>query len=224
MKHSAQDCQLDVGLILDDQGGPEAAALEKELLSSPSYRKHLVSIDCVVVTDATRELRDMIPYKKNTTFPSTKHFSVTTNGKPRPRFFTFNINVVVHNFPNLTELSLIDGPPLKKLGSLFSPCLGIDIIWKDMSGAVVGDDDMQLILKNLIGLQKLVIRANMKYITDSGFTGFSMQYCKRLSNLPTVEILEKYNAVEHVYRDGVSFANLPSIFIAKCQYKEYIGV
>lgn len=209
MEQCPDACALQVGLILDDQGGFEAANLEKELLSSELYRRNLVSIEAVVYTDATRELRDMIPYQKKVTFPGMQSFSVTTNGVSRPRFFTFNINVVVHNFPNLTELSLVDGPPLR-VGSLFSSCRAVDSVWKDMSGAVVCDDDIQLILKNLTKLVKLVIRANMKYVTDSGFTGFSIQYCRRWPKFGVLRA-ETRQKLEHLHRDGVSFGSLQSI-------------
>lgn len=119
-------------------------------------------------TNSVRELRDILPYKRSVTYPSLTSLKVTTAGEIRPRFFTFNLNVLIHNFPNLTSLEILDGPGhcCRARAGLFSSCgLSPDAVWKDMSSAVVGDDEIQLIIKSLIQVCKKYLKnINGKFI------------------------------------------------------------
>jgi hypothetical protein len=214
LQHTSSNCQLTFGVILDDQGGVTASALEKELLSSQVYRDHLISVEVIVQSDAIREVREMIPYstsKEIVIFPLVEQFTFTTNATARPRFFTFNVNTIVYNFPCLTELKIVDGPSYD-YNSFFRRTDGQ---WNDMSGAMLGDEDLQLIMKNLLKLKVLMLRANMKYMTDAGFTGLTTVYCRRLlrrwADMKTVDVPQD---VDLVYREGVDFSRLTSNLFA----------
>ncbi len=205
---------VEFGVVLSDNVNLSTGQTSVNVISSIPFLKRAIKIIRVSITsEHTDELKKVLPIGNSEEFSGTTElYIIKADWKPQMRFIMYNVDRLCETFKSLTVLAILDGDK-----SQYRRDLRSHKQWDRMSNAHIGDDDMQLILKNLVKLKTLRLRSRMFYLTDSGTVG--------LTPAAVAEMKTKQNCFDILdpasNSTGVSFANLAGTGKPHSHYMKY---
>lgn len=193
---------VEFGVMLSDNAQLSTGQTSVNVIGNIAYLREAIKIIRVSITsEYTDELKKVLPLGGCDEFPGTSElYIIKGDWKPHMRFIMYNTDKICETFKNLTLLVIADGDRVEYRKDLRSHKQ-----WNHMSNAHIGDDDMQLILKNLVRLKILRLRCRMFYLTDKGTVGITEAALSQMkAKMNSSEIPEPKSSS----LSGVSFHNL----------------
>jgi len=181
-------CTFEFGIVIDDYSGLISASQIQSAMLHQLYFNHLTTLEILILTDTIIEARELFPYgiTLQTNFPRLKELCFSTKLSRSTCFYSYNLDIIVQTYPNLTHIIIDDGPSSPDSSA-------------KRSGAILSDQDIQLIFGYLSLLQKIDFKVNMIFVTDTGMTGIFHSVGKSISKLGLVTTSQRF---------GLSFSNL----------------
>lgn len=173
----ALQTELTYGLLMSDFPSTELVQeTQRNLRAAPGLTNCITSLRIAVSSNMTEELAQLIPLGDGLTYDRVTDFMVNRIWQGYgTRFQSFNFNHVVDAFKNVTNLNILDGPRFAYFGRI-----RINKQFQKMSYAFLGNDDLQLLLRNLVKLKQLRLRLRMSTVTDVGMCGLTETAYRRI--------------------------------------------
>lgn len=195
--------KMSIDMEISDCYGLKVAAQNKNILQLPLLLKYTGMLTATIENEKTESLSQLLPVDLSKQYRQVSKVIIRVNGQAcpngYPNFVDFSFESITFNFPNLTELYLLD--EITKT-STFG-----DLEMIPLSGVVITDHALQLIVAISVNLRVLHLRGDLSGVTDYSICGIHPEDALRILSYA----MEENDEIEFLHEIAPNLSHLKGV-------------